>query len=141
MSGAWGRRILAFWGTVAVVSVVAGVVIIGSPVESRMGERDQLRIADLQGIMNATDSFWARNDRLPESLQELADDPRSAVRIQDPASVGAYEYRVLDDVSYELCATFDRESPALPGRPTAEFWRHTAGRNCFALDVDPTVRR
>jgi hypothetical protein len=40
-----------------------------------------------------------------------------------------YGYRVLDDKSYELCATFDRESP----REARNRWAHGAGMRCFTL--------
>ena len=86
--------------------------------------------------MVATDAYWDPNTRLPTSLDELAEDQRTRVNTIDPGSAESYEYRTLGEETYELCATFDRESPAPTGRSSTDFWRHEAGRQCFELNVD-----
>jgi hypothetical protein len=138
VNGSLGKRILIAAASVVVVSVITGIVIIGSPTEGRFQQLDAGRISDLRGIMAASDLYWSRSERLPSSLEELAEDPRTAVNTIDPGSAESYEYRVLDEDTYELCATFDRESPSPPGRSAADFWRHAAGHQCFALEVDKT---
>ena len=140
MNGSLGRRILIAATAVVVVSVIAGIVIIGSPTEGRFQQLDSGRISDLRGIMAASDLYWSRNEGLPSSLEELAQDPRIAVNTIDPGSGEPYGYRVLDEDSYELCATFDRATASPPGRSAADFWRHEVGRQCFALEVDKSKR-
>ena len=140
MSGSLGKPILIVATVVVVVSVIAGIIVIGSPTEGRFQQLDLGRIADLREIMEATDLFWSREERLPSSLEELAEDPRTSVNTIDPGSAEAYAYRILDEDTYELCATFDRESVGPPGRSAADFWRHPAGRQCFELEVDKTRR-
>ncbi len=131
-----GQTIVAAAGTVIVTSIIAGVILVGSPAEGRLQRFDSARIEDLKGIMVGMDSFWSRNKRLPASLEELMADPRVAVRTQDPGSAEPYDFAPLDEDTFELCATFDLESPE-PARPSsADFWRHGAGRQCFELDVD-----
>ena len=131
-----GQTIVAAAGTVVVASIIAGVILVGSPAEGRLQQFDSARIEDLKGIMVGMDSFWSRNERLPTSLEELMADPRVEVKTQDPGSAAPYDFNPLDEDTYELCATFDLESLA-PGRPSsADFWRHRAGRQCFELDVD-----
>ncbi len=141
MKASLGTRILAVATAVVVISVVAGIIIIGSPTEGRFRQLDSGRVSDLRGVMSASDLFWARNERLPASLAELAEDPRTSINTVDPGTGEPYEYRILDDDTYELCATFDRPSSPVPARPTADFWRHSAGRQCFELEVDKTRRR
>jgi hypothetical protein len=136
----YGKPILVVAAAVVIVSVIAGIVVIGSPTQGRMQALDAGRLADLQGIMGATDLFWSRNERLPAALDELADDPRSSVNTVDPGSGEPYAYRVVDEDTYELCATFDRESTTTPGRPVADFWRHGPGLQCFEIEVDKAVR-
>ena len=52
----------------------------------------------------------------------------------DPDTGVAYEYRVVDENHYELCATFARRREA----DRDVFWNHPAGRHCFTFDVrDP----
>ncbi|NNK62817.1 MAG: hypothetical protein HKO98_06360 [Gemmatimonadetes bacterium] len=140
MKRSLGKPILIAATAVIAVSIVIGIVIIGSPTEGRFRQLDSGRIGDLQGIMRATDLFWSRTDRLPESLEELAADPRASVRIVDPGTGEPYVYRVTSPDTYELCATFDRESRVVPARDAAEFWRHGPGPTCFELEVDKNVR-
>ena len=122
--------------TVIVVAIIAGVIVVGSPAEGRVERIDSGRIDDLEGIVTAMDLFWARNERLPASLEELADDPRAPVTLLDPGSAEPYEYVVLDEDTYQLCAVFDRDSPPPAPRAAENFWRHRVGRTCFELDVD-----
>ena len=140
MKPSLGQTILAAAVTVVVVSIVAGVILVGSPAEGRLERLDSTRIEDLRGIMVATDAYWDPNARLPTSLDELAEDQRTRVNTIDPGSAESYEYRVLGEETYELCATFDRESPPPTGRASADFWRHGAGRQCFELNVDTSGR-
>ena len=140
MSRALGKPILVGASSVVLMSVIAGIIIIGSPVEGRFQQLDSGRVEDLRGIMRATDLFWSRNQRLPSSLDELAADPRASVNTVDPDSGQPYAYDQLGDERYELCATFDRASVASPVRPIEEFWQHVAGHQCFEVDVDKAIR-
>ena len=130
-----GKTIVAAAMTVVVVSIIAGVILVGSPAEGRLQRLDSARIEDLRGIMVAMDSFWVHNERLPASLEVLGADPRVQVKTHDPGSAEPYDYALLDEDTYELCATFDRELPAPARRTAAEFWSHGVGRKCFELNV------
>ncbi len=140
MSGSYGKPILVVATSVVVVSVIVGIIVIGSPSEGRFQQLDSGRIADLRGVMDATDLFWSRNERLPSSLAELAEDPRTSINTVDPGSGQPYSYRILEEESYELCTTFDRQSDDPSARSTTDFWRHGPGRQCFEIEVDKAVR-
>lgn len=131
-----GQTIVAAAGVVSLISIITGVILVGTPSESRLQRFDSTRIEDLKEIMAGMDSFWSRNERLPASLEELMADPRVEVKMQDPGSAEPYDFTAMDEDTYELCATFDLES-LTPRRPSsADFWKHGAGRQCFELDVD-----
>ena len=130
-----GKTMLVAATTLVVGSIIAGVILVGSPAEGRLQQLDSARIEDLRGIVTAMDSYWDRNERLAISLDELAEDARTQVNTIDPGSAQSYEYRALDEETYELCATFDRESLA-PVRRNSDFWSYGVGRQCFELDVD-----
>ncbi len=138
--GSLGKRILGVATSMVVIAVIAGIVVIGSPAEGRFQALDTGRIADLQGIMEASDDYWARNERLPASLEELARDARTDVNTIDPGTALPYDYRVLGEDTYQLCASFDRPSQNPPSRSAADFWRHGAGQQCFELEVDKSER-
>lgn len=133
MNASTGKSILVAAAVVALAAIMVGVFAVGSPGETRLVELDSRRVDDLQGIMGAADSFWARNERLPNSLTELAAEPRTNINILDPVSGDAYLYRTTGPDSFELCTAFDRPSPPTARRSTTGFWRHEAGPICFVF--------
>jgi hypothetical protein len=127
-----------FAGTAAAAAILAitgGLLAIGSPAEARLERLDQRRVQDLTRVSAAVDLYWTRQGRLPGSLRELPPTTAAAV---DPATGEAYAYRVIDDATYEVCATFVRAS-AEP-RSGQRFWTHDAARQCFALRPEKVGR-
>lgn len=90
--------------------IPAGLFILGSPMEERARRVDDRRVADLHGIVAATDLYWPRHSRLPSSLDDLTDEPGVRISTGDPARSEIYGYQPLDSVQYEVCASFERES-------------------------------
>lgn len=128
--------------SVAVVaSIIGGLFLAGSPHRSRALRFDDRREQDLQGVASAIDSYWSRNQELPEAFEALAGQRIAPARsVRDPESGALYEYRVTGERTYELCATFalaDTEPEVVYRAPgeSRTFWSHGAGRECFALEV------
>ncbi len=133
-------RIAAAASSVAVGAALAGAILLaGSPRQARAERLDALREGELQGIAWAIDRYWELHGALPATLGELAAEPRVAIEaVGDPVTGAAYEYRPAGGRAYELCATFDAASEArrAPERGAAPgYWRHPAGRHCFALEA------
>ena len=137
MSG--GKAVLSIASVVVLGSIVAGVILVGGPAEGRIERLDDERVEDLQEIMRAVDRFWSDQEQLPGTLEDLARDPREQVNTMDPASAEPYEYAVLDENTYRLCAVFDGESRPLR-RAAADFWSHSGGRHCFELSPKASVK-
>ena len=117
--------------TAVVAAVAAGIYLLRSPSEERTLRLDQRRVADLRTLSGAVDVYWTRHQRLPASLDELRSEPVGRLDLSDPASSSTYEYRRLADRSYEVCATFERDSSARE-RPAGDgVWAHRLGRQCF----------
>lgn len=93
---------------VAVAAIAAGVMIIGSPAEQRGRRLDERRVEDLRDAARGVNLHWTRHGRLPASLDLLSREAGVNVATRDPASGESYEYRVLNDTTYELCATFEQ---------------------------------
>ena len=127
-----GRVLLGLGVAAVIVAIIAGVMVAGPPAEGRMQQLDTVRARDLQSIATSIDDFWQRHERLPDSLGELVADPRAQVSIEDPDTEQEYEYRILDENSYELCAVFALAS-ITNNRARDAFWLHDAGRHCFSL--------
>jgi len=129
-----GAALLGAALVVATAAVIAGISIAGTPAEGRRQRLDDVRARDLRGLVASIDAFWARHERLPASLRELASDTRSALAVTDPESGAEYEYRILGERSYELCAVFARS--ATPQRRAPEpFAVHDVGSSCFPLST------
>lgn len=126
-------------GTIVAVAVtaavVAGIFVLGSPMEERARRLDERRMQDLAGIARTIDLYWTRRSSLPSSFEELRKETGATVSVTDPATNAVYEYRPLEQQTYELCATFDAESSELDRGVDAGFWSHRAGRQCFQRDA------
>jgi hypothetical protein len=126
-----GRALMTGMIVLVVAAVGAAFYVLGPPSEQRLIRLDERRVEDLNGIRAGVNAYWRSNRRLPESLDQARE---GTALYRDPESGAAYEYRVLGERSYELCATFDRafapEEPELAVRS----WPHPAGRHCFTLE-------
>ena len=120
------------WTTSCVVALVLiiSIVISGSPSEQRLIRLDERRVENLVRLSAAFDDYWEERDSLPEEINELLDGRRLSRMPTDPQTALAYEYERLDHDTYQLCATFDRPSPAQRGE---DFWVHDAGEHCFSF--------
>jgi len=128
-----GKRVLvAVLVLVVALAVIRGIMIIGSPSEERTRRIDSRRVDDLQRISSAVEVYYRRHQQVPASLEELAKEPGLGSMERDPVNNQAYSYRVLNAMSYQLCATFDRETS--DGR-RADFWAHGAGQQCFTVNI------
>jgi hypothetical protein len=127
------------------VVIVAGLAFSGSPRHERQRVLDGQRVADLEAITTALEERVVEDGRLPGRLGDLqGPSPRGLRSLRDPVTHRPYEYRQLDSLSYEVCATFDTvDSLSGPDAwsPPSEFWRHGAGRACFTVHVPPSRLR
>ncbi|MGH9370406.1 MAG: DUF5671 domain-containing protein [Vicinamibacterales bacterium] len=130
----WKRAVTRFAVASVGVVVVAALFMIGSPSEERARRLDARRIADLRRISGSADLYLGRQGRLPASLEDLSREGGSMVDGRDPDG-RSYEYRVTGERSYELCATFQRDSSERLRAVAGDFWSHGTGRRCFQFQV------
>jgi hypothetical protein len=135
------RQALVALAIAAVVaSVVGGLLLLGSPQEARERILDARRIAEIRTIANAVDLYWTRQGHLPVSLVALSQGQGIQIHRFDPETKRPYDYRVLGDNSYELCAEFARDAAQDGLIPQGDFWAHGSGSQCFRLEPK-TVKR
>jgi heme A synthase len=130
---------------IVLVSVVGAFFIVGSPQSARLIQFDEQKVSDLQQIQSQIIYYWQRKQVLPNSLDDLKD-PLSSYMISttDPQTDQAYEYYAHQDTAiptFELCATFNRESKDSETYRKANLdvnsdWYHSAGRMCFTRTID-----
>jgi hypothetical protein len=133
-------------GAAVLAVIVVAFFVAGSPRRARHEELDARRVRELQQLTQAIEAYYRDRSELPPSLDSLATLPSVYVEsLQDPVSRRPYEYRTVDSIRYELCATFDQADTTgaatgytSPERPP-RFWRHGPGRRCYAITLPRAV--
>jgi hypothetical protein len=134
------------WAATAVIlaTIAGGIYLTGSPAAERLRRFDARRIDDLTTIsgevLNISLGPAWRNPQvtpvlrqpLPRTLEDVVSGAQQRrPRITDPATSARYEYEVLSDSRFRLCATFDQPRD----EPLDVRWNHPAGRYCFEFDA------
>ncbi|MEK7117161.1 MAG: DUF5671 domain-containing protein [Patescibacteria group bacterium] len=143
------RKIWTIGSCVAIViSIIFGFSVIGSPMTQRLLRYDNQKISDLQSIQWQIINYWQRKGTLPQNISEL-NDPLSGYTLPTDPQKNQYEYKNTGANSFELCATFNKESvssndprksmPVDYGLMKNENWVHEAGRQCFSRTIDPKL--
>jgi len=150
--GAKTRALFAYGTlTFAVLAIVVGFLVMGSPATQREKRFDAERVSDLQSIQYQVVYYWQSKEKLPATLDELADPISGFVLPTDPGTETPYEYTSTGELSFQLCAVFNRETPTgvsvqgyervvYPSKDGFnENWQHDAGRVCFDRTIDPEL--
>lgn len=135
---------------VVLASVVAGFFIVGTPREQRDRRFDEQRVDNLQVLQDRIINYWIQKEALPQAPTELEDSISGFVAPEDPESDLPYEYKIIDSLSFELCATFKTSSKdfGLSSKGIKSFypydsfkqnWDHEAERTCFTRIIDPEL--
>lgn len=133
---------------VVMITVIAGFFIAGSPFKQRLVKFDRQRINNLQTIQNQIISHWTNKKILPDSLDNLKDSISGFTAPVDPESGQPYEYRIKNDLIFELCANFNFDSkedkinipePLYYPYSSEGNWNHGGGRACFERTIDPDI--
>ena len=129
------RSIIAICLLIVVIIVVAiGVGLLDSPAQQRLYRLDERRVSDLRELSFAVDAFWTRTGRLPQSLEELANQEGIVAERRDPETGEPYEYQPGSEGNYELCAIFNSDTDVGERDfPHNYRWSHDHGRQCFQL--------
>jgi hypothetical protein len=139
-------------GVLALVAVVSGFFIIGTPGDVRMLRYDEEKVMALSGVQSQVVYYWQTKRELPTTLAELADPLNGYIVPTDTQTGAAYTYKKESDLSFSLCATFNKPTPDMKGRGAYETkydvsypsiggidenWQHGAGEACFTRTIDP----
>lgn len=124
-----------------------GIILTGTPGQQRQLQFDQRRTSDLQQISSAVQVYWDQQKKLPQGFDDLKQQQFTYIEsVQDPETRVPYEYLVLGEKTYELCAVFATDSSQIETKtraPTpfsAEQWNHGIGRTCFAREIPVIIK-
>ncbi len=133
------QRAWAIGVTLVVVAVViAGLRKTGSPAEARLKLLDKARVSDLQRLADKVAVYQAKSGRLPLALDSVRVQSGDTSGYHDPVTSIPYDYRISDDTSFDLCATFDGTAP---GEYEMDNWDHQSGHQCFHRIITPKSAR
>lgn len=118
-------------------SVIGGLLIIDSPAKARMYKFDDQRVDDLSQLSSMILAEYSANKILPVDLTNI-----KFAQITDPETKKPYDYQVLGDAQYQLCATFSlvagtqNENYPYPYYGAEEWRYHQAGYQCFTVNIN-----
>ncbi len=130
------RGLVIVVSLVVVVTVAFSIYLVGTPGQQRDTRLDDRRVSNLRNIADNIDTYHELNDAMPEKLEDLSGPRYFVESIRDPDTGAPYEYRVVADTTYELCAVFSTDTAGQQEsrRPFSErVWDHGVGRHCFQL--------
>ena len=137
---------------VILIAIIGGFFIVGSPAAQRERRFDEQRVYDLQNIQSTIAySYYTSKQKLPASLDGLRNDISGFMVPVDPQTGQSYQYRIIGQLSFELCADFKtsgqesamskysmpaaiERGPLVQGQQN---WQHGIGRVCFSRTIDP----
>ncbi len=130
VSRPWTSRRILFLGIIGAIlaaSLTAGVRLMNYRAGTGGAEaRDADRFNDLQAISSEAQEMYTANGILPASLDEIEKNAKGRLSVADPETFELYEYRVLGEKQFEVCARFERAASDGPDE-------HEAGRSCFQV--------
>ncbi len=130
---------------VALIIVISALVFAfafgESPVEARNKKLDNAILNDFSSIESALNRYHEDNEKLPESLSILEQEIEfiSQDDLTDPETSSVYQYDILGDEKYELCANFRTSNLEDDDRMNEfykETWPHDKGHQCIKKNIE-----
>jgi len=122
-------------------SIVLGFSVLGSPRTQRLYKYDDQKVNDLMNVNNEVMNYYSINGKLPKSLTELS--LNYFIPLNDSQTQKPYEYEKTSELTFKLCAEFNKDSLGLKDSNTRpmgyQSWIHTAGRHCFDQTINPNM--
>jgi hypothetical protein len=128
-------KILAMGAAFVASFAVATSIWLNPPSENRARAMDDQRVRQLGQIESAINNHYRLRQKLPAHLEELEADKGNLApeKLLDPGTGKPFEYEVVGEKDYRLCAIFERSTDGehnLRGNRL-----HKAGRDCFDYKV------
>lgn len=125
---------------VVIVALISAFVFVESPAETRNIKYDNLLLEKFNQIDSAINTYYTNNEKLPENLDALLEESRfiQVRTLEDELAGKKFDYSVVDENTYELCATFKTtniDQVESRYKYYSERWEHEAGYQCLKQNV------
>jgi len=115
---------------IGIGSIVGAFFLMDSPKTTKLKRFDMTRSSDLSNMNSFIISDYSSNKKLIDPA-----DPKIA-NFKDPETQKPYEYKVLNENEYEICANFAYAITDIePYAGTEDWYNHLAGRQCYTKDI------
>ncbi len=139
-------------GTLAIVTIVAGFFIVGTPQQARLQRFDAQKVNDLQNIQSQITTYYQAKQKLPVVITDLNNAISYGAVPVDAQTQQPYIYQVTGALTFKLCAVFNSKgglnqttyaqpmgiTPGGIESAVQDYWQHDAGQVCFARTIDPS---
>jgi type II secretory pathway pseudopilin PulG len=133
-------RLLAVLAAIVAAAAVAASIWLNPPSEVRARSLDQQRLQNLAQTDSAIKIYYNSHRTLPAALSALDSEGMMQTKWHDPETQRPYDYEVLSETSYRLCAVFSRASRTSDSESNpyvSSLKKHSVGRDCFEQSVGP----
>jgi hypothetical protein len=136
-------KLLAGIAAIVATAAVAASIWLNPPSEIRARALDQRRLGNLSQTENAINVYYSLHKALPADLKALDNEDNRLVQADwhDPETQRPFDYEIVSESSYRLCAVFARHSEKgdSPYDPSPK--KHGAGRDCLQYSVTPRANQ
>ena len=136
-------RIYFYIALIIVIGALSSALIFGeSPMEARNKKLDNVILNDFSSIRNAINQYYSDNESLPKSLSILLEEKIEFITqdmLTDPEKDLDYQYNILGEKKYELCADFrtsNLEDDDVINGFYREIWPHKEGKQCIEKSIE-----
>jgi len=132
-----------FYGSLVIIIAVfvSALLIVESPKEARDRKLDNTTLEDFNIISDGLSDYYSKNQKLPITLEELKSEVLFVTEenLRDSDTNEAYEYNVIADKKYQLCAVFKTsniDSQDVSKEFYRETWSHKIGKQCIDKNIE-----
>jgi hypothetical protein len=136
----FGQGLLVAATLLTIATVIAAVVVMGTPAQQRALRLDQRRTTDLERIVETAREHAERTGALAADLTTLATRPGLRLSIIDPDTAQPYGYKVLDAHRFQVCASFTTDTAREQAPARQDHWLHGTGQQCFIRSWKPASK-
>jgi hypothetical protein len=125
---------------IVLATFIVSMFIVESPSETRNRRFDDMVLQNFMSIDSAINQYYLDKKKLPDNLDELKSDYPYITdeTLQDKATGVKFDYKIIENNKYELCATFltsNKDIKDIDIYSYKDQWPHDAGYQCLSQKV------
>lgn len=134
---------IAIFTLFVIALIIVGFIIGGTPASMRDLTLDSTRMANFHELERQIQNYYQTNSSLPKNLTELTN--LSSGNYTDPTTRKSYDYKIISQFSYQLCATFSTDSNSKTASsiyissPSTD--KHKKGYDCLNFTLPTNITK